>query len=306
MEKLNLNRDIEEASNIIDNPFFYDGSDYSHHSKIFNLPTIHHRNLYQKMGSNWTKYLGVIGSFDPALNAISMGSKDITVFDINCFNVYYAYLKIAGILALTYEEYLEYFYATNLNKFCSEFYFEKLKLNLPSDILKFWEYLYCIYDSEQIQNLFYTNIEAENEVEIIIKRSVIPSNIFLEEKKFYHLKKVLTQIKFKYHICDVREVPQIIKNEKFDIIYLSCLHNFVYDNTQGCSYLEKLKEFEDLLKKGGTIQGGYVYWHQMEDDYYWYNSLLILFEREGYKIEAIKRFENRMDINDIALLKRIK
>lgn len=84
------------------------------------------------------------------------------------------------------------------------------------------------------------------------------------------------------------------------------MHNFIYDNVHGYNYLEKLKEYETLLKNGGTLQGGYIYWNQMEDEYCWYRSLIMMFRHEGFNLEELQRFEFCTDLKDFALLKKKK
>lgn len=298
MELLNSKKDIEAACNIIENAKQLSGSDYNHYSKIFNFPTLKHKPLYTEMGKNWTDFLGVLGSSDPWLNAVCMGSKNITTFDINCLNVYFAYLKIAGILSLEYQEFLNYFYAQDWEQyFCKELY-EKIKGNLPKQIKQLWDSLYEKYPHEKIRNLFFHQIIPNDN---IIEEVVLPYNLFSEEKSYYHLKKLLVQIKFNYYIGDFGEIPEYFKGNQYDIIYLSCLNNLIYDNVHGYNYFTKLKEYDELLKPNGTIEGGYLYDYQT--DWAWIEYSNKKFGEQGYIFTKV-RFEN--DYYDTVYLKHKK
>lgn len=299
METLNVKRDIEAAATIIENADKISGSDYDHYSKIFNLPTIQHKPLFNEMGDNWESFLGVLGSSDPWLNAVCKGSKNIVTFDVNCLNVYFAYLKIAGILTLNYQEFLAYFYATNWDQYFCKEYYDKLKDNLPNEIQAVWNYLYEKYPFYKIRKLFYHQISPNSDE---ITKIIIPNNIFLEEKEFYRLKKLLTKIKFNYFIGDFGEIPDTFYGQTFDIIYLSCMNNLIYDNVHGYNYFEKLKEFEPLAKQSGVIQGGYFYDYQNEG--VWLEYATKKFNEQGYESTEVCFLEDSYDIAFIK--KRIK
>lgn len=177
--RLDWKKDFASSCDIIECPSLFEG-DYTHYSKIFNFRTINHKELFTKMKAKWQKYLGVMASTNPMLNAVSFGCKDITVFDINALNVYFMYLSIAAVLTLDYQEFLDYFYSPDKDKYYSKFYFEKLKGELPPDVLCYWENLYDKYSLDKMLNLFEFTETKENEKAIQIE--VIPSNIFLDEK----------------------------------------------------------------------------------------------------------------------------
>lgn len=290
MTKLDWKTDLDKSCNIIENPYLFDRNIYTHHSRIFNFRTINHKELFLKMQSKWKKYLGVMASTNPMLNAISMGCKNITVFDINILNVYFMYLSIAAVISLEYQEFIDYFYSVDINKFFNKFYFFKLKNELSPDVYLYWESLYEKYPVDKLVNLFFYGM-PEKGVEEGIKQEVIPSNIFLEEKEFYHLKKELLKIKLRYFINDFGDIPFLLRREKFDTIYLSCMQNLIYDNVHGYNYFNKLKEYESLLAKEGCIQGGYLYLQDLEDET-WYQYNREHFKENGYRQEKINIVPN--------------
>ena len=54
--------------------------------------------------------LTVGSSGNQLLNAYFYGTRDITLFDINPYAKYYAYMKVAAILTLNYDEFQCFFF----------------------------------------------------------------------------------------------------------------------------------------------------------------------------------------------------
>lgn len=109
--------------------------------------------------------LTVGSSADQILNAILFGCKNITLFDINPFVKFYYYLKVACILTLTQEEYLEFLRyhdypnTFNRNKNCLSIeIFSKIKdtlFILDYESYNFWCELYSKFSPLDIrENLF--------------------------------------------------------------------------------------------------------------------------------------------------------
>ena len=80
--------------------------------------------------------LTVGSSGDQILNAYNKGCRDVTLIDVNPFAPFYIYLKIAGILSLDYQEFMEFFFKyigmeTNYKRYNIDL-FNKLSNNLKS------------------------------------------------------------------------------------------------------------------------------------------------------------------------------
>jgi len=101
---------------------------------------------------NKEKVLTVIGSGGQILNGILAGTRDFDCFDISIFPEYYLHLQLASILALSKEEYLEYYFSEDKNiLFCDELY-DKVSAKLKGKYKKFWDALYMFDDGIDIYN----------------------------------------------------------------------------------------------------------------------------------------------------------
>ncbi len=208
MESLNWKLDFKASKFIIENTHLINGFNYKHYSKIYNNSDLNHQELFKKIKNGTNSYLGVAASTDPMLNAISLGFKNIHVFDINCLNIHYMFLKIAAILELEYLEYLDFFYSLDEDKYFAKTYFEKMKVELPNASLNYWKNLYEIYNSTEFSKLFCTG-KYDIDDYMINQKVNIPSNIFLNEIEFYELKNKLKQINLHYYIEDLGDIPEL-------------------------------------------------------------------------------------------------
>ncbi len=215
------------------------------------------------------------------------------------------YFQIAAVLSLEYEEYLDFFYPEDQNKYLNRFYFQKLVGELPNDVAFFWRSLYESYpDIEKMSNLFYYGPINEYDLEEM-KTISISSHNFLERENFYKLKHQLKQITLHYLIEDFGNIPTILEGKKFDVIYLSAMQNYIWDNIHGYNYYEKLKEYDHLLSQNGVIQGGYIYWQHYKKDKEWYDYFINLFAQNGYERENIDIIPGvQTKYYNIAMLKR--
>lgn len=103
-------------------------------------------------------------SFDISLSLIEEGIKDITVVSDNLLTKYYAYLKQAGIMSLSYQQFIEFFfYIDRIKKVpFDEKNYNKLKRNLyeiDSKSSSFWNVLYGKYGYNFIKE--YQNTSKE-------------------------------------------------------------------------------------------------------------------------------------------------
>lgn len=229
MQELNWKKDLRASLDIIENTESIIGDNYQHYAKIFNIPDTNHKDLFTKLKTDKKSYLGVAGSTDPMLNVVALEYKNITVFDINILNIHFMFLKLSAILALDYEEYLEFFYSSDAEKYFSKKYFQKLKVELPYESLEYWKGIYEICNADSFNDLFYSGKLTSKDYEVF-RKVIIPSNIFLEKQSFYALKKQLKQIKLTYFIEDFGEIPNLINPNSTSLIYLSNMQNYIYDN----------------------------------------------------------------------------
>lgn len=273
--------------------------EFKNHSKIYNIADLNHKALFQKLKTNGTHYLGVMGSTDPMFNAIFSGYQNIMVFDINALNVHFMFLKIAALLSLSYEEYLNYFYSADEDKYLSKFYFDKLKNELPTDSLHYWETLYTNFKNDNFMNLFYSGKFDEKDIELL-KKVTIPSNQFLTKENYLQLQHQLKIITLTYYVEDFANLLPFIKEAQYDFMYLGNLHNY----SKETFYFELLKKLESNLVQNGILQGGFIHWYFYEENPMYWEMVMQQFLDCGYKKATIEHVPEKNELQDIVLYKR--
>lgn len=199
--------------------------------------------------------LTVGSSGDQVLNAIARCCKDITVLDINPYTKFYYYLKVAGIIELSKDEFLEFFkyksyhkaFQDNNNVFNKKSY-DKLKMTLrllDYESYLFWDELINNYSGKKIRDRLFSMDEYTTKV-------IEKVNLYLDNYIFENLKSKLT------HVFPNFVTGNIFQNEVsqlFDVIWLSNIGSY--------HLREKVKvmtdKFSNLLKNNGSLLISYLY-----------------------------------------------
>ncbi|MBQ8891373.1 MAG: DUF3419 family protein [Bacilli bacterium] len=186
--------------------------------------------------------LTVGSSGDQILNSYLNGARDITLLDVNRYAPYYIYLKIAGILSLTYQEFQDFFFINDNNernyrrndKRFNKHLFNKLSNNLKEinyDSYYFFNTVFNKYDKEIIYKYLFLDDAPDTKV---IKRI---NNYLVNEVNYNKLKKIIKDIGFKFINHDIFKYES---DNKYDNIFLSNLCTL--DNMN-------LYDYKDLLIK---------------------------------------------------------
>ena len=177
-------------------------------------------NDYTKYFDLKDKSLLTVGSSgDQAINALLEGSKDVTVLDICPYTEMYYYLKIAGILALDKDEFMNFFsthicYGRNPYSFNFETYnsIEDSLRHVSNEGYEFWDALFNKYPGHVIRTHLFTNDEHS-------KNSVIRYNNYLaNDENYEEARKLVMHSKVKF-IND--SIDKFKSDDKFDNIWLS-------------------------------------------------------------------------------------
>ncbi len=298
MRELNWQKDVSASLEILKNSSFINPSLYQTYSKIYDIADLNHKDLFLKLKTKQKRYLGVCGSTSPMLNAICIGFKNVTVFDINVLNIHYMFLHIASLLSLSQKEYIDYFYSRDPEKRMAKYYFEKVKTELPHESFLYWKTLYeqC---KDSLTNLFYYGTLQEEDYQIIEKVN-LPANLFLQNNQYSKLQEQLRKIHLNYLITDFSSLPIYLKNQQYDFMYFCNMHNYLTD-----SYWDILKEMESFLAFHGVLQGGFIYWYEYEQRYEdkWYLYLLQQLIENGYKKVFLQHVPGKEELQDMALVK---
>lgn len=228
------------------------------------------------------KSLFTVGSSgDQIFNASLVGCKDITLFDVCPFAEEYFYLKLAGIMLMDRDEFLQFFcyknyprlYFHNKKAFLESNFYHMLDYlkDIKPEVVYFWSELLNRFKGKQIRaNLFLDDEDYARVLKII--------NRYLESDEAYNLlrKRIQdTNITFKHgNIFDLREgtkydnifLSNIATYCRFDdILYMfyqmydrlndngKMLVSYLYDTTKDSEYLPGEDEIYDLRRVFATF-----------------------------------------------------
>lgn len=172
--------------------------------------------------------LTVGSSCDQALNAILKGCKDVTVLDVNKYVQYYYYLKVAGIMCLSYDAFLAFFRYNNYydgngynNYSFDKVIFDKIKKTLKdidSDSYEFWNTLFEMFDGIDIRTGLFSDDEFPD------YRLKKMNSYLSSEASFHNTLYKLQSVKPNFVTSCVEDVS-ILK--KFDSIWLSNVSQYL-------------------------------------------------------------------------------
>lgn len=235
---------------------------------------------YVKLFDLKDKSLLTVGSSgDQVLNAYYEGARDITLYDINKYAEYYTYLKIAGIMTLTYREFRLFFLLHGDGIFYNRHMFNKEAFKRMKPTLRllnyeaflFFDELFSLFKSEEIRNRLFEDDESR-------KKVIYGFNNYLHNEASYNkMKEIIRGISFKYINGDIfqDQIPT-----QYDNIFLSNLSN-VKPFKEYKQLLQRLDE--EHLKNGGSMQIAYLWDIYFDETYYakeWF---------EIYKLPIIKK-----------------
>lgn len=278
-----VKRDVDKTLELMDSNLGVLNYDYNY-AKPYILSTLNHRMIFDNLEGKIDSFLGVIGSFNPVLDAIYKGAKNVVCFDKSIPVIYRAYLVLAAFKALTYEEMLDYM--------CFKAYDEDLYLKvrdyLPSNALidarKYFDILYDYKGDLELRDHF-TIINHMEDIRVInpkangkdlgdfFLRCNNAHDYIYEREVFYDLKEKLFDANIKIMHADIYDIPDEIL-EKFNYIYLSCANIFLYDRhfrpdeVFMDKYPQLLSRYSDMLSDDGTLLAGYIYSSYLNHDYY--------------------------------------
>lgn len=223
--------------------------DYDKYSKIYTFTTENVSDSVKHFDLKDKKLCTIGSSFDQALNSYYYGARDITLFDINAKAKYYAYLKIAAILCLSYTEFIDFFFLHGIKEYYNKNMFSKELFYKIKDTLRLLDYesylffdeLFSLYDSETIRQYIFDDDEHRPKV---IKNF----NIYLSsEENYNYLKSIISKINFKF-ICG--DIFKDNIDDKFDNIFLS--------NLCTTTNIKKLKKLLIKLDKNNLNENGSI------------------------------------------------
>lgn len=241
--------DIIIAQQIVGNTYRNIKKSIYHDTSFIFTTTNEKISFYENFFQNKQKALSVIGSGDQILNLILSGCKNIDGFDISRFPKYFLELKKAGILTLTRDEFISFFFDVTYKK--DEIYddmYWNMRSYLKEEDKNFWDSLLNYYDWSEItkSTLFSSQTVSLN--------SIIENNSYLEKQNYERMKKLILNSKMRYYTDNIQYLVTSLK-EKYDFINLSSIIYYIdhykkllpqlpLDESKGISltYLYEVKE----------------------------------------------------------------
>lgn len=230
---------------------------------------------------NKKKVLTVIGGGGQILNGILAGTRDFDSFDISIFPEYYLYLQLASILALTKEEYLEYYFSEDKEiLFCDELY-NKISKNLKGKYKEFWDTLYMFDDGIDIYNSLLFKYD------LYFKKNILENNPYLQDNNYEKLKLILQKESIKINTI-VADITKANFYSKYDLINLSNILTYYFNSVE--QYIKFLDEKFSLKENGEVIN---YFFHMSEENFLKANNLLqpngYVEDIDGQKLLVYKR-----------------
>lgn len=177
------------------------------------------------------KVLSVIGSGNQILNTILGGTREIDCFDISVFPQYYLFLQLASIMALSKEEYLNYFLSEDREVLFSDDLYDLISNHLTGKYKEFWDTLYNFDDGIDIYNSLLFRQD------VYYKELAIENNPYLQGNNYDKLKHILKTESIQINPF----VANILKNKidkEYDLINLSNILAYYLGKKEFVRYLE--------------------------------------------------------------------
>lgn len=248
-------RDIEKIEKLIEQNCSL-SSEFGRYSKSYLHTTENIASFLSFCSIEGKDILTVAGSGDQLLNAYAMDAKSVDVFDINVLTKFTLDLKISAVLALEYNEFINFFFP-EFGLFFNNTLFSKV-----------YRYL-----DEETKELFNVLIKKYGKVKTIslIYYSIFPSfykmkemNVYLEEEMYYKLKNNLKDITYKFINADILALKSKL-DKSYDVIMFSNISDSIddifstYENESLKKFKRLIHEYIQYLKSYGIIEVGYVY-----------------------------------------------
>lgn len=191
--------------------------------------------------------LTVGSSSDQMINATLAGCRDITVVDICPLTKIYYYLKLASLLTLKREEFINFLIKKECNiqddkDFLLNSTFQRVKTTLKlldEESYSIWDYLFQNYGKEDIQKLFRSDI---NDLQ-----SILYCNRYLKNDYNYtHVRETIMSASIDFVIQDITKLSM---NRCYDNLWLSNVAHHLNGQEIEKMILKSMK----LLKENGKL-----------------------------------------------------
>lgn len=225
--------------------------------KIYPFTTENINGYLEKVNFNGNSILTVGSSGDQVLSTVLYGCKKAQVVDICPFSKEYFYLKMAAILTLDREEFLEFFsikdylgkQAINKNVFNINVYRKIRDAIVDDETREFWNYLFKKYSGLLLrERLFNVNDDSSKN---FVKKA---NNYLISDEEYNKLKTMVSDLVISFVIGNIFDID-LPEDQKFDHILFSNL--ITYNNPE--DIVKLCKKYIPYLEDNGIMQVAYLY-----------------------------------------------
>lgn len=208
---------------------------------------------YQRLGLEGKRVLTVAGSGDQVVNALYYGASNVVAFDINRNALFMTELKMAAIHALSFQEFSRFFLQTKKG-FDLKLYV-KIRPFLSRACQKYFDRLYKEIGPYGLG----ISVYFRGRRHLVDKKKSRKANAYLADAEAYHKMKDI--LEHNHPVLLIENVLNLstnegLRGEKFDVINLSNVPNYLAGRSFGLTELQILSCFKKLKKlcsKQGSI-----------------------------------------------------
>ena len=235
--------------------------DFKGYAKMYAMTTENISGFLNKHDLKDKKVLTVAGSGDQRYNCYLRGAKEVVCFDNNPLAELNMRLKDTAMQELEYIDFLKFFgiILNDNNKgnyILDSAIFNKFKKYLDKDVYIFYDYLINKFNRPILDNAY------ENFTENYSRMREFDE--YIVKSNFTKLTNIMADKDINFLNVNVSNLPEILDGEKFDMILLSNISDYIhyiypYPDNHMKKYKELIDKLVDNLYDGGIIQLGYVY-----------------------------------------------
>lgn len=206
--------------------------------------------LYPEDNFKDKKILTITGSGDHALEAILNGARKIDSIDINIFSKHFSQLKIAMIKKY---EHIDFF--RNIYDFTKE-NLSSRAFNILNEVSEFLTPI-----KTEFWNA-YLNLKKDIHYDLFMPGNSGSINKYYREEVYNDLKDKINDVNITYYDGDIINASNILKEKKYDYIYLSNILDRIIGPFKADNYIKQLVlELINILNNDGIIYN-YMFFYE--------------------------------------------
>ena len=232
-------------------------SNFKGYSLLYSMTTENISGFINKYDLRNKRVLTVAGSGDQRYNCLLRGASEVVCFDVNPLVDLHLRLKETAIKELSHDDFLKFFKVRNDkngNGFLDKGIFNKIKNYLDKDVYLFYYYVINEFRGEPFKKVY-------SEFDYRYSHMTKLSN-YIAKDNYQRMPEIIDRDRINYLNVNIANLPYELGNEKFDMILLSNISDYIH-YFYGDDHMKEFKEIVDRLVDnlydGGIMEVGYIY-----------------------------------------------